>query len=61
MQNEEHIICINDEIEVDYVLEEKEINTSLQTKVNTVSTKCDEKKIKHILQQLQTQRKMASS
>ncbi len=39
----------------------REINTSLQTEVNKISTECDEKKIKHILQQLQTQRKMASS
>ncbi len=42
-------------------MEEKEINTRLQIKVNRVSRKCDEEKIKRILQQLQIQRKMASS
>lgn len=30
MQNEEHIICVNDEIGVDQVMEERE-NQSLQT------------------------------
>jgi hypothetical protein len=33
MQNEDHIICINDEIEVDQVMEERE-NQSLQTEIN---------------------------
>jgi hypothetical protein len=36
MQNEKHIICINDETKVDKVMEEKE-NPSLQTKVSRVS------------------------
>jgi hypothetical protein len=49
MQNEKHIICINDEIEVDQVMEEKE-NPSLQTKVSRVSKECDKKKTIHILQ-----------
>ncbi len=49
MQNEKHIICINDETEVDQVMEEKE-NPSLQTKVGRVSRECDKKKTIHILQ-----------
>ncbi len=48
MKNEKHIICINDEIEVDQVMEERE-NPSLQTKISIVSRECDEEKSKHIL------------
>jgi hypothetical protein len=47
MQNEKHIICINDEIEVDQVMKEKE-NPSLQIKINRIVKECDkidEKKI----------------
>lgn len=53
MQNEEHIICINHEIEVDQV-EERE-NENLQTKIRKVSRECDKtnkEKTKQILQQL---------
>jgi hypothetical protein len=49
MQNEKHIICINDETEVDQVMEEKE-NPSLQTKVSRVLREYDKKKTIHILQ-----------
>jgi hypothetical protein len=38
MQNEEHIICINDEIGVDQVMEKRE-NQSLQTEIS--SRECD--------------------
>jgi hypothetical protein len=36
MQNENHIIRINDEIEIDQVMEKKE-NPSLQTEISKVS------------------------
>jgi hypothetical protein len=45
MQIEIYIICINDEIEINQVREERE-NPSLQTKVSRVSREFDEKKIK---------------
>jgi len=54
MQNEKLIIHINYEIEVDQVMEEKE-NPSLQIEINRVPRLCeetDEKKTKHILEQL---------
>ncbi len=56
MQTEKYIICINDETKVNQVKEEKE-NPSLQIKVGRVSGEFDEKKTKHILQHLRTQRK----
>jgi hypothetical protein len=56
MQTEKYTICINDETEINQVKEESE-NPSLQTKVSRVLGKSDEKEIKQILQQLQTQRK----
>jgi hypothetical protein len=56
MQNEKDIICKNDEIEVDQVMEERE-NPNLQIEINIVSRECDEEKSKHILQELQIQRK----
>jgi hypothetical protein len=59
MQNEEYIICRNDEIEVDQVMEERE-NPSLQIVINRISKVFednDEKNIKHSLEQLQFQRK----
>jgi predicted acetyltransferase len=59
MQNEEYIICRNDETKVDQVMEERE-NPSLQTEISRnlkVCEKIDEEKIKHILEQLQFQRK----
>jgi hypothetical protein len=43
--NNIYIICINDEIEVNQILEEKK-NPSLQTKVNKVSRKSNENKTK---------------
>jgi hypothetical protein len=49
MQNEKHIICINDEIEVDQVMKEREIPSS-QIKNNIIVKECDktdEKKTKH--------------
>jgi hypothetical protein len=45
MQIEKHIICINGEIEVNQVMEERE-NLSLHIKVSRVSRKFDEHKIK---------------
>jgi hypothetical protein len=64
LQNEEPIIRINDETKVDQIMEERE-NPSLQTKISKVSRVCektDEEKTKHILEQLQIQRKnMVSS
>jgi len=56
MQIEKHMICINDEIEVNQVREERK-NPSLQIEVNRVLREFDEKKMKQILQHLQTQRK----
>jgi hypothetical protein len=59
MQNEKHIIWINDEIEVDQVMQEKE-NPSLQIKISRIIKECDktdENKTKHILQHLHIQRK----
>jgi len=50
----QHIICINDEIEVDQVMEKRE-NQSLQTEISKISRGCDKtdkEKTKHILQQL---------
>ncbi len=49
MQIEKYIICMNYEIEVNQVREERE-NPSLQTKVSRMSRKCDEKKTKQTLQ-----------
>jgi hypothetical protein len=64
MQNEEPIIWINDETKVDQITEERE-NPSLQTKISRISRVCEEtneEKTKHILKQLQIQRKkMVSS
>ncbi len=64
MQNEEPIIWINDETKVDQIMEERE-NPSLQTKISRISRVCEEtneEKTKHILKQLQIQRKkMVSS
>jgi hypothetical protein len=64
MQNEEPIIWINDETKVDQIMEERE-NPSLQTKISRISRVCEEtneQKTKHILKQLQIQRKkMVSS
>jgi hypothetical protein len=51
MQTEEYMICINDEIKVNQIREEKE-NPSLQTKGSRVSRESYEKKTKWILQQL---------
>jgi len=56
MQIEKYIICINDETELNEVREERE-NLNLQIEVSRVSRVYNEKKIKQILQQLQTQRK----
>jgi len=53
MQTKEHIIYINDEIEVNQVREERK-NPSLQTKISKMSGASDQEKIKQILQQLQT-------
>jgi hypothetical protein len=52
MQNEEYIICRNDETKVDQVMEERE-NPSLQTEINRnlkVCEEIDEEQIKHILE-----------
>jgi hypothetical protein len=49
MQIEIYIICINDEIEVNQVKEERE-NPSLQIEASRVSREFDEKKIKQSLQ-----------
>jgi len=59
MQNEKHIICTNDEIEVDQVMQERE-NPNLKIKISRVAKECDktdEKNTKHILQHLHIQRK----
>jgi hypothetical protein len=48
MQIEKYIICINYEIEINQVREERE-NPSPQTKVNRMSRELDEKKIKQTL------------
>jgi hypothetical protein len=59
MKNENHIICINDEIEIDQVMQERE-NPSLQIKISRIAKECDktnENKTKHILQHLHIQRK----
>jgi len=59
MQNEKHIICINDEIEVGQVMQERE-NPTLQIKISRIGKECDkidEKKTKHILQHLHIQKK----
>jgi hypothetical protein len=50
MQMEEYIICINDEIKVNQVREERE-NPSLQSEVSRISQESNEKKTKQILQQ----------
>jgi len=58
-KNEKPIIHINYEIEVDQVMEGKE-NPSLQIEISRVSRLCEEtneEKTKHILEQLQIQRK----
>jgi hypothetical protein len=52
MQNEEYIICRNDETKVDQVMEERE-NPSLQIEISRILKVCeeiDEEKIKHILE-----------
>jgi hypothetical protein len=48
IQIEKYIMCINYEIEVNQVKEER-VNPSLQTKVSRVSKEFDVKKTKHIL------------
>jgi hypothetical protein len=64
MQNEKSIIQINDETKADQIMEEWE-NPSLQTKIIRISRVCEktnEENTKHILEQLQIQRKnMVSS
>jgi hypothetical protein len=64
MQNEKPIIQINDETKADQIMEEWE-NPSLQTKIIRISRVCEktnEENTKHILEQLQIQRKnMVSS
>jgi hypothetical protein len=51
MQIEKHIICINDEIEVNQVREERE-NPSMQIEVGKVLNKFDEEKTEQFFQKL---------
>ncbi len=60
MQIEEYIICINDEIKVNQVNEERE-NPSLQTKVSRVLREFNEKKTNKFCNSCILKKKMAFS